>query len=156
MSLLWRLNELKASQITGASIVCSTVCSGASQRNIKAPRHWPLWGESTGDRWNPPVTGGFPPQRVSHAENVSIWWHCYGDGIGGRSPSLWKSMVRFSHLILTMAADGLATQGTKPSAAIALSYFACNIPPSAPGWLITWGSRILILWGDNIQQRACY
>ena len=23
---------------------------------------------------NPPVTGGFPSQRASHAENVSIWW----------------------------------------------------------------------------------
>ena len=31
--------------------------------NIKAPRHWPLWGEFTGD----------PAQRVSNAENVSIW-----------------------------------------------------------------------------------
>ena len=23
------------------------------KENIKAPRHWPLWGESTGDRWIP-------------------------------------------------------------------------------------------------------
>ena len=23
---------------------------------------------------NPPVTGGFPPQRASNAENVHIWW----------------------------------------------------------------------------------
>ena len=23
---------------------------------------------------NQPVTGGFPPQRVSNAENISIWW----------------------------------------------------------------------------------
>ena len=38
-----------ASQITGVSIVCST-------ENIKAPRHWPLWGES------------------GNAENASIWW----------------------------------------------------------------------------------
>ena len=36
-----------ASQITGFSIVCPTVCSGAR----KTPRHWSLWGESTGDRW---------------------------------------------------------------------------------------------------------
>ena len=31
------------------------------KNNIKAPRHWPLWGEFTGDRWIPvikgPVTG---------------------------------------------------------------------------------------------------
>ena len=31
--------------------------------NIKAPRHWHLW-----------VTGEFPAQRASNAENVSIWW----------------------------------------------------------------------------------
>ena len=24
---------------------------------------------------NPPATGGFPSQRASNAENVSIWWH---------------------------------------------------------------------------------
>ena len=34
-----------ASQITGVSTVCSFVCSGAG--------HWPLWGESTDDRWIP-------------------------------------------------------------------------------------------------------
>ena len=36
-------------------------------RNIKAPRHWPLWGEFSG-------IGEFPAQRPSYAENVSIWW----------------------------------------------------------------------------------
>ena len=33
--------------------------------NTKAPRHWPLWGEFTGE---------FPAQRASNAEKVSIWW----------------------------------------------------------------------------------
>ena len=42
-----------ASQITGISIVYPTVCSGADQRKHKAPGHWPLWGEFTGDRWIP-------------------------------------------------------------------------------------------------------
>ena len=37
------------------------------KENIKAPRHWPLCGNS-------PVTGEFPAQRTSNAENVSIWW----------------------------------------------------------------------------------
>ena len=27
------------------------------KENIKAPRHWPLWGESTNDRWIPPNKG---------------------------------------------------------------------------------------------------
>ena len=35
--------------------------------NIKAPRHWPLWGESTGHRW-------ILLQRASNAEIISISW----------------------------------------------------------------------------------
>ena len=35
--------------------------------NIKTLRHWPLCGES-------PVTGEFPAQMASNAENISIWW----------------------------------------------------------------------------------
>ena len=27
------------------------------KENIKSPRHWPLWGEFTGHRWNPPHKG---------------------------------------------------------------------------------------------------
>ena len=57
------------SQITSRMIVCSTVYSGADQRNIKAPRHWPLYRELTGE-----LTGEFPTQIASNAENVSIWW----------------------------------------------------------------------------------
>ena len=57
-----------ASQITGVSIVCSTVCSDADQR--KHQKHCVI-GLCEG---NPPVTGGFPSQRASNAENVSIWW----------------------------------------------------------------------------------
>ena len=42
-----------ASQITGVSIVYS----GADQRKFKGPRHWPLWGEFTDDRWIPRTKG---------------------------------------------------------------------------------------------------
>ena len=41
------------------------------QQNIKAPRHWPLCGDS-------PVTGEFPAEMASNAENVSIWWRHHG------------------------------------------------------------------------------
>ena len=54
-----------APQITGISIACWTVGSGADQR--KLPRHWPLCGEFTGDGW-------IPVQTASNAKNVSIWW----------------------------------------------------------------------------------
>ena len=45
------------SQITGGLVVHSTVCSGADKKNIKAPRHWPLCGKFTGDRWVPRTNG---------------------------------------------------------------------------------------------------
>ena len=35
------------------------------KENVKAPRHWPLWGKFTGE---------FPIQRASNAEKASIWW----------------------------------------------------------------------------------
>ena len=57
-----------ASQITCVSIVCSNVCSGADQR-----KH-PSSSSLVFVRGKPPVTGGFPSQRVSYAENVSICW----------------------------------------------------------------------------------
>ena len=56
-----------ASQITRLAILYSTVYSYADKNNIKAPRHWPLCGEFTGD-------GEFPAQRASNADNVSISW----------------------------------------------------------------------------------
>ena len=47
-----------ASQITSLTIVYPTVYSGADQRKkIKAPRHWPLCGECTGDQWIPRTKG---------------------------------------------------------------------------------------------------
>ena len=39
------------------------------KENIKAPCHWPLCGEFTGE---------FPAQKASNAENVSIWWRHHG------------------------------------------------------------------------------
>ena len=51
-----------ASQITGPTIVYSTVYSGADQR--KKLRVTGLCA------WNSPVTGEFPTQRASNAKNV--------------------------------------------------------------------------------------
>ena len=56
-----------ASQITGISTVCSTVCSGADQTK----HQFRVTGLCAG---NSPVTGEFPAQRANDAENVSIWW----------------------------------------------------------------------------------
>ena len=55
------------SQITGVPIVCLTVDSVADQRNYQSSASLAFW-------WEPPVTDGFPSERASSAENVSIWW----------------------------------------------------------------------------------
>ena len=46
-----------AFQTTSLTIVYSTINSGAYQKKIKAPCHWPLCGEFTGDRWIPLTNG---------------------------------------------------------------------------------------------------
>ena len=86
-------------QITGILTVCSTVCLVHTTENIKAQRHWPLWGESNGYRWtlltispvllgrcygNPLVTGEFPSQRDSNVfpcHDVTMHWQCLGAGV---------------------------------------------------------------------------
>ena len=64
MTSLWPRWRLKSP----ASRLCTRpFIQTQIKENIKAPRHWTLCGEFTG-------TGEFPAQRVSYAENVSIWW----------------------------------------------------------------------------------
>ena len=46
-----------ASQITSLTIVYSIFIQTQIKENIKAPRHWPLCGEFTGDRWIPRTNG---------------------------------------------------------------------------------------------------
>ena len=79
-------------QITGLMVVYSILYSDADQRNIKAPRHWPLCGEFTG-------SGEFLAQRSSYAENVSIWWRHHGKQIQSEEGYwmllLWQHLTRY-------------------------------------------------------------
>ena len=61
-----------ASRITGLTIVYSTVYSGADQR-----KHQSCVTGICAE--NSPVTGEFPAQMASDAENVSIWWRHHDD-----------------------------------------------------------------------------
>ena len=57
-----------ASQITGvASVYTAVFLQVQIKENLKVPRHWLCVGKS-------PLTGEFPAQKASNAENVSIWW----------------------------------------------------------------------------------
>ena len=60
--------NVMASQITGVSIVYSTVCLGSDKKKTSKLR---VTGLCEG---NSLVTSEFPAQRASNAENVSIWW----------------------------------------------------------------------------------
>ena len=59
-----------ASQITSFTIVYSIVYSDADQRKHQSSDSLAIVREFTG-------TGEFPAQRVSNAENVSIWWRLH-------------------------------------------------------------------------------
>ena len=99
-----------ASQITSVSIVCSTVCSGADKRNIKAPCHWPLSGESTGDWWSFLTRGRWggicfhlmTPHMMftRHCPYLQSWWTsyaCHDDVIKWKHFPRYWSFVRGIH-----------------------------------------------------------
>ena len=56
-----------ANQKPASRLFTQTFIQTQIKENIKAPRHWPLCGNSPG-------TGEFSAQMASYAENVSIWW----------------------------------------------------------------------------------
>ena len=62
-----------ASQITSLIIVYSTVYSSTDQRKHQSSVFLALCAG------NSPVTGEFPAQRASYAENISIWWRHHVD-----------------------------------------------------------------------------
>ena len=70
VALSWHYSDVimstMASQIPSITIVYSTVTSGADQG-----KQFRVTGLCEG---NSPVTGEFPAQRASNAENISIWW----------------------------------------------------------------------------------
>ena len=67
----WHYNDVImsaiASQINGVPIFAQLFVQVQIKANIKVPRHWPLWRESTGDRW-------ITITKCQKRENVSIWW----------------------------------------------------------------------------------
>ena len=71
MTSWWAQFRLKS---PASRLFAQTFARAHIKENIKAPRHWPLWGESTGE-------SGFPSQRTINAENVPIWWRHHGSGM---------------------------------------------------------------------------
>ena len=63
-----------ASQITSLTVVYSIVYAGVNQRNIKAPRHWPLCGKFTGDRWISRTSGQLRGKCFHLMTSSCKWW----------------------------------------------------------------------------------
>ena len=77
-----------ASQITSLTIVYSIVYRAQIKENIKAPRHWPLCGEFTEDRWIP-RTNGQLRGKCFHLM-TSSWWRLWPSEI-------WLFLQQFIH-----------------------------------------------------------
>ena len=48
---------MMASQVTNLTLFTQPFIQAQNKENTKAPRHWPLRGEFTGDRWIPLTNG---------------------------------------------------------------------------------------------------
>ena len=83
------------SQITGVSIVFSNVCSCTDHRKHQSS----VTGLCEG---NSPVTGDFPSQRATNAENVSIWRR-HHDYIW--SPGVFAILKYFTHSLWPACGD---------------------------------------------------
>ena len=67
-TLQWRHNERDGiSNHQPRDCLFNRLFKAQIKENIKAPRHWPSWGEFTGDRWIPRTKGQY------HGK-ASIWW----------------------------------------------------------------------------------
>ena len=54
-------------KLPGSPLYAQLLVQAHIKENIKAPRHWPLWGEFTGE---------LSAQKASNAENVSMTSSC--------------------------------------------------------------------------------
>ena len=124
-----------ASEITCFTIVYSTVYLGADQRKLR------ITGLCT---WVSPVTGEFPVQKASDAENISIWWRhlalpCY-------QLSAAHLTIRHAHMIrgyrFPNELQGLDAKITVGDRTVALNIIArCSITQTPTGqWNIDNGA----------------
>ena len=103
-----------ASQITSLTIVYSTVYSRCRSRKTSKLH---VTGLCEG---NSPVTGEFPAQRASNAENVSIWWRHHESVVRLRC----SVNVRLNHLLLSWDLRSKMTENKTVSALDISLYFS--------------------------------
>ena len=76
-----------ASQITSLTIVYSTVNSAPIKENIKAPHHWPSWGEFTGWPVNSPHKGPVTRKMLPFHDVIMklVWDGCHSTALVKKS-----------------------------------------------------------------------
>ena len=90
-----------ASQITCVSIVfVQSFVQAQIKENTKAPRHWPLWGESIGHRWISPLKGAVL-RKMFHMMTSSCWkfirWNKAGENGPTRNWDVWALSTEQSY-----------------------------------------------------------
>ena len=76
---------------------------------------------------NSPVTGEFPAQKLSNAENVSIWWRHH---VKRKKPELWGRWTSLSHLVPYLVSLMEPSASTIIDLSLRLSiYTSCVDPP---------------------------
>ena len=75
---VWWLLKLPASRLFTQSFVQAQI-----KENIKAVRHWPLWGEFTGDRWIPRTKVQWRGKCFHLMTSSCIQWVTVGVGYPG-------------------------------------------------------------------------
>ena len=89
ISLQWHHNECDGiSNHWRLDLFTQPFVQAEIKEDIRAPRHWPLWGNS-------PVTSEFPSQRVSNAEKVFTWWHRMETRAGENAYSIIRVFIDF-------------------------------------------------------------
>ena len=93
-TLQWYHNEYNGiSNNQRLDCLLNQIVQAQIKENIKSLHHWPLRG-------NTPVTSGFPSQRASNAENVSIWWRHHHPGMEDDELSTGSQKLIFHSTIL--------------------------------------------------------
>ena len=89
-----------ASQITSLTIVSQPLIQAQIKENIKAPRHWPLCGEFTSDRWSPRTNGQYC-WECFHLM-TSSWNNTLTDWSPGNLDAIWKIQISILHYCLNL------------------------------------------------------
>ena len=85
-----------ASQITSVSIVYSTVCSDTDQRKHQSSASLAFV------MGNSPLTGEFPAQMASNAENVSIWWRHHALNSSSYNVLRFTILISYYHFYISI------------------------------------------------------